>query len=94
MQKKTGGGPPPKPLDDETEKVLEVMNHNTELTSPFDSESSLARKADVVGEALKLSGVIEEEMNEEEFELSNQRYTYTFYWQGGLRITIYRPNLA
>ncbi len=75
MQKKTGGGTPPKPLDSETEKVLSIINDNTELVSPFDSESSSARNVDVVGEAMKLSGLMMDDMEnaEVESEIPNAR---------------------
>ncbi len=74
-RKKTGGGTPPKPLDSETEKVLFIVNDNTKLVSPFDSESSLARNADVVGEAIQLSGLMMEEVEiaEVKFEIPNPR---------------------
>jgi hypothetical protein len=37
--KKTGGGPPPKPLDETTEQILSIFGSDGELTSNFDSES-------------------------------------------------------
>jgi hypothetical protein len=45
------------------------------LVSPFDSVSSLARNADVVGEVIQLSGLMMEEVEiaEVKFEIPNPR---------------------
>lgn len=55
----TGAGPPLPKLDPLTEQIIATLDENVEVTSPYDSESSAARNADIVKEAM--AGVIEEE---------------------------------
>ena len=54
--RKTGGGPAPPPLDDATVKINDICSNDGELPCPFDSESSQARKSDILREAMSLNG--------------------------------------
>ena len=49
--RKTGNGPPPKPLDSETEEVLATIYHQVEISNPFDSETSASQR-NLLGETI------------------------------------------
>jgi len=63
-----GGGNHPPPLESDLEKVLEIINPNTELSCAVDSESAQVRNADILSESIKIAGMESDEIDSEYFE--------------------------